>query len=156
MLNMIPTFGSPNGTLSSQDLQLLENAAPVFKKIFPSALNNEEEYDRAIEIMDALIAITGGDEEHYLTPFVHALASLIHDYQEKYPFVENAEPKEILAFLMEQHGIKQTELPEVGSQGVVSEILNGKRQLNRRQIEALSTRFKVSPSVFFPKPKLVN
>ena len=51
---------------------------------------------------------------------------------------------------MEEHGLSQSELPEVGSQGVVSEVLNGKRELNTRQIEALSLRFHLSPAVFFP------
>ena len=55
---------------------------------------------------------------------------------------------EILAYLMEEHGLRQGELPEVGSQGVVSEILNGKRELNVRQIRALARRFAVSPAVF--------
>jgi HTH-type transcriptional regulator/antitoxin HigA len=49
---------------------------------------------------------------------------------------------------MEEHGLKQVDLPEIGSQGVVSEILNGKRKLNVRQIEALAQRFRVSPVVF--------
>jgi HTH-type transcriptional regulator/antitoxin HigA len=53
-----------------------------------------------------------------------------------------------LRFLMEEHGLRQSDLPEVGSQGVVSEILEGKRELNVRQIRALSRRFGVSPSVF--------
>ncbi len=30
-------------------------------------------------------------------------------------------------YLMEEHGLRQSDLPEIGSQGVVSEILNGKR-----------------------------
>lgn len=42
----------------------------------------------------------------------------------------------------------RSDLPEIGSQGVVSEILNGKRELNVRQIRALADRFHVSPSVF--------
>jgi hypothetical protein len=37
---------------------------------------------------------------------------------------------------------------EIGSQGVVSEILNGKRQLNTRQVRALNQWFGVSPAVF--------
>jgi len=37
---------------------------------------------------------------------------------------------------------------EIGSQGVVSEILNGKRELNVRQIRELANRFHVSPAVF--------
>jgi HTH-type transcriptional regulator/antitoxin HigA len=49
---------------------------------------------------------------------------------------------------MEEHGLKQAELGEVGSQGIVSEILAGKRELNVRQIRALARRFGVSPAVF--------
>ena len=48
---------------------------------------------------------------------------------------------------MEEHDLTQSDLPEVGSQGVVSEILGGKRALNVRQIRALSERFGVSPAV---------
>ena len=50
---------------------------------------------------------------------------------------------------MDEHHLKQADLPEIGSQGVVSEILNGKRELNVRQIQALADRFHVSPAVFF-------
>jgi HTH-type transcriptional regulator / antitoxin HigA len=49
---------------------------------------------------------------------------------------------------MEGHGLTQSDLPEIGSQGVVSEILRGKRELNVRQIRALAKRFHVSPGVF--------
>ena len=55
---------------------------------------------------------------------------------------------EVLRFFMAEHNLTQSGLPEVGSQGVVSEILRGKRDLNVRQIRALSKRFGVSPSVF--------
>lgn len=51
--------------------------------------------------------------------------------------------------LMEEHGLTQSDLPEIGSQGVVSELLRAKRELNVRQIRALSQRFSVSPAVFF-------
>ena len=49
---------------------------------------------------------------------------------------------------MEQYDIKQSNLPEIGSQGVVSEILNGKRKLNVQQIKNLSQRFHVSAETF--------
>lgn len=55
----------------------------------------------------------------------------------------------MLAYLMQEHGLTQAELPEIGSQGVVSEILAGRRELNVRQIRALADRFHVSPAVFF-------
>jgi HTH-type transcriptional regulator/antitoxin HigA len=49
---------------------------------------------------------------------------------------------------MEDHGLKQSDLPEIGSQGVISEILSGKRPFNVRQIKLLSKIFNVSPAVF--------
>ena len=55
---------------------------------------------------------------------------------------------EVLRYLMEEHGLRQADLPEIGSQGVVSEILSGKRELNLRQIRELAKRFHVSPAVF--------
>jgi HTH-type transcriptional regulator/antitoxin HigA len=52
---------------------------------------------------------------------------------------------------MEEHSLKQSDLSkELGSQSVVSEILSGKRRLNSQQVLALSKRFGVSPSAFFP------
>ena len=57
-------------------------------------------------------------------------------------------PVTVLRFLMDEHGLTQSDLPELGSQGVVSEILRGRRQINVRQVRALSARFCVSPAVF--------
>ena len=49
---------------------------------------------------------------------------------------------------MEQHDLRQADLPEVGSQGVVSEVLSGKRKLNIRQVRALAARFGVDVGTF--------
>ena len=54
-----------------------------------------------------------------------------------------------LKFLMTQHGLDQSDFKkEIGSQGVVSEILNGKRQLNLSHIKKLAVRFGVKPATF--------
>jgi HTH-type transcriptional regulator/antitoxin HigA len=50
---------------------------------------------------------------------------------------------------MSQHDIKQSDFPEIGTQGVVSELLNGKRQIDSRQIRAISEPFGISPALFF-------
>ncbi|WP_432212477.1 helix-turn-helix domain-containing protein, partial [Pseudomonas aeruginosa] len=55
---------------------------------------------------------------------------------------------EVLRFLMQEHGLHQDDLPEVGPQSVVSEILAGRRQLNVRHIRALAGRFNVPADVF--------
>ncbi len=54
-------------------------------------------------------------------------------------------------FVMEQHGLSRGDLPAIGSQGVVSEIIRKKRALNVRQIQALSRRFHLPVGAFFPE-----
>ena len=56
----------------------------------------------------------------------------------------------VLVELMEANNLKQKDLePLLGSESVVSEVLRGKRELNKHHIERLSKRFGVSPAVFF-------
>lgn len=74
--------------------------------------------------------------------------SLVEMYEYRSLSEIKGDPIETLKFLMKEHGLKQGNLSEIGSQGVVSEILSGKRQLNIRQIKLLSERFNVSPTVF--------
>ena len=49
---------------------------------------------------------------------------------------------------MEEHGLAQSHLPEVGAQSVVSAVLAGKRKLHLRQVKALAQRFSVPMEVF--------
>jgi HTH-type transcriptional regulator/antitoxin HigA len=51
---------------------------------------------------------------------------------------------------MEQHDLLQKDLADVfGTRSIVSEVLSGKRDLNKDHIERLSARFHVSPELFF-------
>ena len=56
----------------------------------------------------------------------------------------------LLKTLMDQHGLGVADLPELGSKGNVSKILNGaeSKKLTRKHREALGTRFGVSPVLF--------
>jgi HTH-type transcriptional regulator/antitoxin HigA len=56
--------------------------------------------------------------------------------------------REVLRYLMGEHGLTQSDLPEIGGQSVVSEILAGKRDLNWRQVRALADRFGISTDAF--------
>lgn len=50
---------------------------------------------------------------------------------------------------MEQHNLLQKDLVDVfGTRSIVSEVLSGKRKLNKDHIERLSARFHVSAEVF--------
>ena len=111
-------------------------------------IHNEREYDAAVERMNELLDEIGTDENHPLYSLLDTLGTLIEAYEEEHHAIPDANGAEVLRFIMDEHGLTQSELPEVGSQGVVSEILNGKRELNVRQIRALAKRFNVSASAF--------
>ena len=111
-------------------------------------IDNEEEYDDAVERLNALVDEIGTNQQHPLYSLLDTLGTVVHAYEEKCHPMPHAEGPAVLRFLMEEHGLTQSDLTEVGSQGVVSEILAGKRELNVRHIRALSRRFNVSPAIF--------
>ena len=112
------------------------------------SLRNEQEYDRAVERLNRLLDEVGTDEQHPLYTLLDTLGTLIHAYEEEHHPIPECSGVDVLRFLMEEHDLTQSDLPEIGSQGVVSEILRGKRGLNVRQMRALAKRFHVSPGVF--------
>jgi HTH-type transcriptional regulator / antitoxin HigA len=129
--------------------QLKEIASvwPDIQDIF-SVPHNEKDYKKLVSLLDSLIDEVGNNESHPLSSLMDTLGSLIETYEARNIPETEGNPIDTLHALMEEHSIKQTDLLEIGSQGVVSEILSGKRHLNIRQIKLLSKRFKVSPSVF--------
>jgi HTH-type transcriptional regulator/antitoxin HigA len=76
------------------------------------------------------------------------IGTLIENYESEHFPAPVGDPITSLAFLMEEHGLSNSDLPEIGSSDDLSEILNGKRELDLNQIRALSKRFNVSPEVF--------
>lgn len=112
-------------------------------------IQNEGEYTLAIEKLNDLLDAGGANENHPLALVVHQLGEAIAAYEDIHHPLPVLPPNEMLRYLMEERGIKQGDLPEVGSQGVVSEILAEKRKLNARQISALAKRFEVPGDLFF-------
>ena len=127
-------------------LKNIANVWPTIKNIF-SVPHTEAEYNNLVTLLDNLIDEVKENEEHPLSSLMETVGSLIESYEDDNCQTNLGTPLEALSFLMKEHGVKQTELTEVGSQGVVSEVLTGKRNLNIRQIKELSSRFKVSPLV---------
>lgn len=100
------------------------------------------------QLLEALLSEAKGHELDPAMTLADIVGDLIADYEAEHHPLREASGLEALAFLMAQHGLRQGELPEIGSQGVVSEILAGKRELNIRQVRALSERFGVSAATF--------
>ncbi|MBN2655941.1 MAG: helix-turn-helix domain-containing protein [Spirochaetales bacterium] len=110
-------------------------------------IHNEKDNDREIEHLESLTERFEAGETD-LEPLIDYLSSLIVDLEEKTYPLETADPVGILRHLMEQHGHRQSDLNDMASRTVISEILNGKRQLNLGHIRRLSQKYGVSPEVF--------
>lgn len=131
----------------------LEKVAPIWPQ-FSSILSvphDQSSYEHLVSVLDSLIDEVGGDENHQLSSLMEVLGNLIESYESSRSFVGESDPVSVLKELMDQHKLTQKDLAEVGSQGVVSEILSRKRDLNVRQIRSLANRFHVSPAVFIPE-----
>jgi HTH-type transcriptional regulator/antitoxin HigA len=113
-----------------------------------SMLSNEREYDRAVKRLNKLLDKIGTDEQHPLYGLLDTLGTLLEAYEEQHHPIPDSGGADMLHYFMDEHGLTQSDLREIGSQGVVSEVLSGKRDLNVRQIRALARRFHVSPAVF--------
>lgn len=111
-------------------------------------IRSKAEYDRAVATLDTIIDEIGEDETHPLADLAEALGVFVEAYDKTHYQTPSPSPRAMLRFLMEQHDLGQSDLPEIGSQGVVSEIISGKRSLNVRQVSRLAKRFNVSSSVF--------
>jgi HTH-type transcriptional regulator/antitoxin HigA len=116
-------------------------------KTVPRVITDDEEFDRLCAELEAL------DRKDKPTPEEDALAELlgklIEDYDSHAHPLPELPPYEMIRFLMEQRGIKQTELTAVfGSRGIASEVLNGKREPSKAHIRKLAEFFHVSPELF--------
>ncbi|MEL6496618.1 MAG: transcriptional regulator, partial [Cyanobacteria bacterium J06623_7] len=124
---------------------IISQAQPHWQEIAPFlTINSDREYSQAVERLNILLDEIGTDETHPLYSLLDTLGILIEAYEEEHYSIPDCNSVDVLNYLIEEHSLSQSELPEIGSQGVVSEILNGKRELNVRQIRALAARFNVS------------
>jgi HTH-type transcriptional regulator/antitoxin HigA len=121
----------------------------LLKKVPPKVIRTEKENEAYTEILYDLDRrskrLTAAEKE-----LAELLTLLIEDFEEKRYRLPRAKPLDVLRFLMEQHDLLQKDLADVfGTRSIVSEVLNGKRELNKEHIARLSARFHVSPEVFF-------
>lgn len=111
-------------------------------------IRDDGHYRRLSERLDVLVEVAAAEVGSPLWDLVELIGDRLREYEARaHPWGE-VEPVEALRYLMQAHGLTQSDLPEVGNQGVVSEILAGNLELNVRQVRALGERFGVDPAVF--------
>jgi len=111
-------------------------------------INTDDDLNQAIAYAEELTNIFE-NENTEIEPLLDFVLAVIEKYEDKHYPVKRSSPVEVLKFLMDQHGHKQKDLTDVAAKSVISEILNGKRQLNKNHIDKLSKKYHTSPAVFF-------
>ena len=120
----------------------------LLTKVPPKIIRTEKQNEAYTEVLYDL------DQRKKVTPAERELAKLltllIEDFEQRRYQLPHSRPLDVLRFLMDQHGLRQKDLVSVfGTPSIVSEVLSGKRELNKEHIKRLSDQFHVSPEVFF-------
>ena len=124
----------------------------ISRKALPVKIRTEAEYDR----MNAIIREPVDRDDEDLSPeeerLLDLLSDLIQQYDEAYYPVKELASHEMLRSLMDDDGLCHQDIWQIfGSQGVASELLNGKRTISRMQARKLGDFFKIDPEVFLEK-----
>lgn len=120
----------------------------LVSRAMPILIETEEENARILAIVERLMKKGEGltaEEERLLK----LLVKLVEDFEQRFYKLSKATPLEVLHHLMEDRGVKQSQLWEVfGSKGIASEVLNGKRGISKTHARALANYFQVPADLF--------
>lgn len=106
------------------------NYSDLLAHVKPQVIRSDAEYDRIEKVFADLMKKDRSPDED---KSFDLLAALMEDYERRtLPALEKSNPVDSLKFLMEENNLKQMDFVEIfGSQGVVSEVLNGKREISK-------------------------
>jgi HTH-type transcriptional regulator / antitoxin HigA len=128
-------------TLDQEYVQLLTTVKP---KVIETEAENEFYLAEVSKLMQLGENLSPAQER-----LLRLLVSLIENFEDQHYQMTPATPLEILTELIGEKGLKQKDLlPVFGSQGIASEVLNGKRSISKAHAKALGEFLKVSPALF--------
>jgi HTH-type transcriptional regulator / antitoxin HigA len=122
----------------------------LLQKFPPRTITNNQQLEATQEVIDSLLdrAELTPDELDYL----NVLGTLVFDYEQKNEIIADIYGVELLKVLIAERNLRQKDLiPIFKTESIVSDILNGKRQLTIRHIQELAQFFNLSPAVFLPE-----
>jgi len=140
----------------STTLQFETNPIPKLAKHWTAPLadvltppRNREHYDSLCDLSYQLSFDPKCTKIKEIEGLLQVIDLLIDDYDRRHTTFSKSDPVGLLKELMERHGLTQKDFKdEIGSQGLVSQVLNEKRPINLRMAKNLAERFKTSPELF--------
>lgn len=121
----------------------------LLARALPTVIETEEDNARLLAGVDRLMSKGEGNLSFEETRLLRLLVRLVEDFEaHAYP-MPAAPPHEIIKHLMEARRVRQADLlPILGSRGVTSEVVTGKRLPSKEQAKRLANFFDLSVDLF--------
>ena len=120
-------------------------------KIIIKPITNDDEFERAGRIIDALIdydLIENILDRKKAADILEAITILAIDYEKKHYPIPKPNPIDAIKQRMEQLNLSQKDVAKYfGGVNRVSEVLNGKRKLSLRMIKALHSNLNIATNI---------
>lgn len=135
-------------TLSGGMPELVKAWATFQRDVGLRPIRDESDYERISELANSLADEVGDDAEHPLYSMFDLAMELLEHWENEHVHIPEAEPREVLRYLLEEHDLKQKDLEDIASQTLVSDILAGRRAISKRLAKSLADRFHVGIGAF--------
>ncbi len=116
-----------------------------------NGISSKEQYEDLLEVMDQLVE--DYDSNQTLINMIFPILERFEEEAEQFKaFNERVDDLDqgvaMLTVIIDQHQLTYSDLPEIGSKSLVSQIINGHRSLTLRHIKGLSERFGIPKYMF--------
>ena len=121
---------------------LIKNATGI------GPIRSQADYEAMRTLADQLVDQVDAQVGHPLSDLLDVVLELMESWEDDNIRVQEQSPKDMLSYLIKANGLKQTDLANIVSQGTLSNILRGKREISKQLAKKLAERFSVNVSVF--------
>jgi HTH-type transcriptional regulator/antitoxin HigA len=119
----------------------------LLARTLPAVIETEAENEHFLVEIEKLIDKDQRSPEE--DKLLDLMTTLVEDFEERNYPIPDAPPHEALQELMRSRGLKQRDLLDIfGSDGIASEVVNGKRNISRTQAKSLAEFFHVPVDLF--------
>ncbi len=138
---LTPTLGKVYGKQRDRYLELVT--------LFPlRPIRTDSELDAAVRVIDMLI--DQGRRTNAEEDYLDVLSDLVEVYEDEHIPIEPVSDADMLQSFLDDWRLTQAQVAKATgiAESTISEVLSGKRKLNRKQIGKLAKYFRVSPEAF--------
>ena len=134
---------------------MIDKYIQLLQQFPPRTITNDEQLEATQVIIDKLL------DRPQLSPeeldYLNLLGTLVYEYEQRGEPIADIYGVELLKVLIAERQLRQKDLvPVFKTESIISDILNGKRQLTVRHIQGLAQFFNLSPAVFLPEEQNIK